>query len=598
MMYLIAQTWLFLAIACLIGMVISYFLIRNQKSERQSQLESEALDARHRAITVEKEMEEYRVRLAELEGMPQGARASRIAAREEVSARLTQLERELAATQASEKRLAEESSRLRAEVDAFRSRYLEARAKWDEYQAKAEALASAPQPLNLGAAQIVPDEGMRTRVIELEGKLAEFAKERERLTEQGRSLVARNKELERQVANTASGTERSGEALKSLQSRIGELEGQLVQAARDRDAMSQKSQQLTAQIRDLESRVINAGQGNDKSAEAAKGLLSRVSELEASLVIASRERDQASQQSQMLAARIAEAEQQAAHAGQRHEKSSGSVRTLQARIGELEGRLASGFGAARETDALRTRIADLQDKLSEAEVALSKSITTMRSETDPLRARISELESKLAHTAAAMTQSDTIGVMQSADNVVMREKLALAETRAAEAHTLAAQVESLERRIADMAEPRANADRVESQQLNSRIAELEQALEKAQRQEAEIPTLRLQIRNLDARLAEATTQGNRPIAGEDVDLLKARLADVESRLLSSAQSSMEFNSLRNRVVSLEALLHEAAKSRDEAAVLRSKVAELDGRLGQAMKAAAEAKSRGTENEAV
>ena len=46
MMYLIAQTWLFLAISCLIGMLMMYFLVRNQKSERQTQLEAEALDAR------------------------------------------------------------------------------------------------------------------------------------------------------------------------------------------------------------------------------------------------------------------------------------------------------------------------------------------------------------------------------------------------------------------------------------------------------------------------------------------------------------------------------------------------------------------------
>lgn len=598
MMYLIAQTWLLLAIACLIGMMMSYFLVRNQKSERQSQLESEALDARHRAITVEKEIEEYRGRLAELEGLPQGARASRIAAREEMSARLTQLERELATAQSAEKRLGEESARLRAEVDAFRTRYLEARAKWDEYQAKAEALASAPQPLNLGAAQIVPDESMRTRVIELEGKLAEFAKERERLTELGRSLGARNKELERQIANSAGGSDRSTEALKALQLKLGELEGQLSQAGKDRDAANQRSQQLATQMRDLEARFINAGQGTEKSAELAKTLQNRVSELESSLAIASREREQASQLAQSLAARMAEAEQQAAQAGQRHEKSSDTVKTLQARVSELESRLAAGFGAARETDALKSRVADLQDKLSEAEVALSKSLSTMRSESDPLRARIAELETRLANATAFSTQGDTIGVMQSADNVALREKLALAETKAAETDALAAQVETLKRQLSHLETPKPVVESVESQQLKVRVGELEQALEGAQRQAAEIPSLRLQLRNMEARLAEATASTSKSVGGEDVELLKARLADVESRLMSSAQSSMEFNSLRNRVVSLEALLHEAAKSRDEAAVLRSKVAELDGRLGQAMKAAAEAKARGTENEAV
>ena len=201
MMYLIAQSWLFLAISCLIGMLMMYFLVRNQKSERQTQLEAEALDARHRAITVEKEIEEYRARLAELEGLPASARASRIAAREEMAARISQLERDLSTTQTSEKKLAEESGRLRAEVDTFRTRYLEARAKWDEYKAKADALASAPQPLNLGTAQIVPDETMRKRVLELEAALAEAVREKDRIGEQARSFMARTRELERQVAN-------------------------------------------------------------------------------------------------------------------------------------------------------------------------------------------------------------------------------------------------------------------------------------------------------------------------------------------------------------------------------------------------------------
>ena len=104
--------------------------------------------------------------------------------------------------------------------------------------------------------------------------------------------------------------------------------------------------------------------------------------------------------------------------------------------------------------------------------------------------------------------------------------------------------------------------------------------------------------SLETRLTEALAAADKSGAGEDVGLLKARLADVESRLMASSQSTMEQQSLRSRVVTLEALLHEAAKSRDEAAVLRSKVAELDGRLGQAMKSMAESRARKPESEAV
>ena len=604
MMYLIAQTWLFLAISCLIGMLMMYFLVRNQKSERQTQLEAEALDARHRAITVEKEIEEYRARLAELEGLPASARASRIAAREEMAARISQLERDLSSTQTSEKKLAEESGRLRTEVDTFRTRYLEARAKWDEYKAKADALAAAPQPLNLGAAQIVPDETMRKRVLELEAALAETAREKDRIGEQARSFMARTRELEKQVANGAPAADsKPAEAIKAMQVRASELEGQLAQAFRERDGASQQIQQMLSRIRELESALAAASQSGERTQESSRAVQSRFTDLEASLVIATRERELAVQQIQQLTSRLADAERLAANAGQQSEKSSDSARQMQARIAELEGRLAAGFASARESDAMKSRVLDLQDKLSEAEVALSKSLNRLKQETDPLRSQIADLETRLAHAAATNTQGDTIAVLQSADNVELRAKLADAEVRAAKADGLAKEVEQLTERLsqAPTTAPTlvmTSVDPEEGRVLRARVTELELDLEHAQRQAAEAQSLKSQVTNLEARLSEALLVARKPEPSEDVSLLKARLADVEARLMAQNQSSAEVSNLHNRVAALEAMLHEAAKSRDEAAVLRAKVAELDGRLGLAMKAAAEARGRNPQNEAV
>jgi DNA repair exonuclease SbcCD ATPase subunit len=604
MMYLIAQTWLFLAISCLIGMLMMYFLVRNQKSERQTQLEAEALDARHRAITVEKEIEEYRARLAELEGLPASARASRIAAREEMAARISQLERDLSSTQTSEKKLAEESGRLRAEVDTFRTRYLEARAKWDEYKAKADALAAAPQPLNLGAAQIVPDETMRKRVLELEAALAETAREKDRIGEQARSFMARTRELERQVANGAPAPDtKSAEAMKAMQVRASELEGQLAQTFRERDGASQQIQQMLSRIRELESALATASQSGERTQESSRTVQSRVTDLEASLVIATREREIAVQQISQLTSRLVDAERLSATVGQQSEKSSDAARQMQARIAELEARLAAGFASARESDAMKSRVLDLQDKLSEAEVALSKSLNRLKQETDPLKVRISELETRLAHAAATNTQGDTIAVLQSADNVELRAKLADAEARAAKADVLASEVEQLTQRLSQaptaaptMVTP--SVDPEEARVLRARVTELELDLEHAQRQASEAQSLKSQITNLETRLNAALQIARMPEPSEDVSLLKARLADVEARLMAQNQSSAEVNNLHNRVAALEAMLHEAAKSRDEAAVLRAKVAELDGRLGLAMKAAAEARARNPQNEAV
>jgi chromosome segregation ATPase len=611
MIYLIAQTWLFLAIACLIGMLMGYFLLRNQKLERQSQLETEALDARHRAIAMERELEDYRGRLAELEGLPPSARASRIASREEMAQRIGELERELSGVRASEKSLTDESARMKAEADNFRTRYLEARAKWDEYKAKADALQQASAPLDLGGARMMPDDAMRKRLLELEGTLAEISKEKDRIGEQARSHMARVRELERQMAGSAPVPDaKTQETIKSMQVRLSELEGQLAQATGERDASALQIRQMLARIRELEGAGTGAAENGAGAARLAEAVQAR---------------DQALQEVAALSARLAAAEARAASGQSDRDAASNALNVSKARIAELEARLASGFVAARETDALRSRILDLQDKLAAAETAISKSLDRVRQETDPLKARIAELETRLAHAAATNTQGDTIAALQNADNVELRAKLVAAEERAMLADALKAEVETLNRRLAEtplmldtpvtedaqvealrqrISELETSLERAmarppqtvlqDTPDTTARVRDLETALERMQRQVAEAETLRAQVATLETRLADAVARARPSSPGDDTSDLSTRLADVEARLLAgtqaSAQVAAESGALRHRVQLLEAMLHEAAKSRDEASVLRAKVAELDGRLGQTMKALAEARA--------
>ena len=611
MIYLIAQTWLFLAIACLIGMLMGYFLLRNQKLERQSQLETEALDARHRAIAMERELEDYRGRLAELEGLPPSARASRIASREEMAQRIGELERELSGVRASEKSLTDESARMKAEADNFRTRYLEARAKWDEYKAKADALQQASAPLDLGGARMMPDDAMRKRLLELEGTLAEISKEKDRIGEQARSHMARVRELERQMAGSAPVPDaKTQETIKSMQVRLSELEGQLAQATGERDASALQIRQMLARIRELEGAGTGAAENGAGAARLAEAVQAR---------------DQALQEVAALSARLAAAEARAASGQSDRDAASNALNVSKARIAELEARLASGFVAARETDALRSRILDLQDKLAAAETAISKSLDRVRQETDPLKARIAELETRLAHAAATNTQGDTIAALQNADNVELRAKLVAAEERAMLADALKAEVETLNRRLAEtplmldtpvtedaqvealrqrISELETSLERAmarppqtvlqDTPDTTARVRDLETALERMQRQVAEAETLRAQVATLETRLADAVARARPSSPGDDTSDLRTRLADVEARLLAgtqaSAQVAAESGALRHRVQLLEAMLHEAAKSRDEASVLRAKVAELDGRLGQTMKALAEARA--------
>ena len=511
MFYLIAQTWLFLLIASLIGWAVGFAIAKDKKTQRHSQVEDELREERSRTIALGKEVEEFRSRVTELEGLPQGVRASRVAAREETLARLSQVERELEGARASEKKLSEEAERLRSDVDGFRQRYLEARAKWDEYQAKAEALAQAPAQLNLTEAHVVPDDSMRKRVMELEGLLAEAGKGRERALEQSKVLSSRVSELERLAATAGSGSEKAGEVSKGLQTRVNDLEVQLASTAAGRNQALEQTKLLTTRIGELEAQLASAGKGSERAGE--------------------------------------------------------QTRVLQARVSELEARLAAGISSARETDALRSRVADLQDKLGEAEVALSRAITVSKQD----------------------SAGDALAAKSIAEAAHFRLRVGELEGQLAAAQQLALEAQSLKSKVALLeARGPSTADA-------GRVAELERALDKARRQASDAQTLQAQVSSLESRLATAQNMiDQRTGSGEDVGLLKARLADLEARVMSSSQPSVEFESLRSRVMTLEALLHEAAKSRDEAAILRTKVAELDGRLGQAMKAVADSRPRESE----
>jgi chromosome segregation ATPase len=192
---------------------------------------------------------------------------------------------------------------------------------------------------------------------------------------------------------------------------------------------------------------------------------------------------------------------------------------------------------------------------------------------DALKAEVETLNRRLAETPLML---DT-PVTEDAQVEALRQRISELET-------------SLERAMARPAETVLK----DTPDTTARMRDLEAALERMQRQAADAETLRAQVATLDARLADALARARTESPADDKSELRTRLADVEERLLAGAQASAqvaaESGALRHRVQLLEAMLHEAAKSRDEASVLRAKVAELDGRLGQTMKALAEARA--------
>lgn len=458
MMYLIIQTWLFLGIAWLVGIVIGFALARDQRTQRQQEVETELHDARERAIAREKELDEFRARVAELEGLPEGARASRVAARDEMVTRIAELERDLNSARGNEARLAEEAERLHADVDGFRTRYLEARAKWDEYQTKAEALASAPPPLNLGEAQMAPDDTLRTRVMELEGQLAEAGRARDKAIDQLKTLMKRVGELESQTAAAGGGDDKA--QTKVLQSRIAELEGRLAagfSSARETDALKSRIADLQDKLSEAEvalSRAIGSTKAN------AEPLRARIAELE----------------SQLAAAKSASGTSLTALAETTH---------IQSRLSETEAKLIEAQRQADEVPKLKARLAAYEAKggkapdeevrrqqarVTELEQALDKA-RRQASEAQSLKAQITSLEARLAGT------DDRTGE----DVSLLKARLADVEAR------LIASSQST----------------VEFEQLRNRVFTLEALLHEAAKSRDEAAILRSKVAELDGRLGQA-----------------------------------------------------------------------------------------------
>ena len=168
MLYLIAQTWLFLAMAMLVGIMMGIALMWTRKTERHLEVEAELRDVRNRGFTLEKEHSEAHERIAELEGLSPGERVARIGARENMMTQIETLSRELDAARSGERRAGEESERARREAEEYKRRANEQHGRAEDLKAKLEA-----EPLTLGTVDTSHEtEQYRARIADLEGKLA------------------------------------------------------------------------------------------------------------------------------------------------------------------------------------------------------------------------------------------------------------------------------------------------------------------------------------------------------------------------------------------------------------------------------------------
>src|SRR6185436_13628758 len=120
MAYLIAQTWLFLTLAMLVGILMGIALMWTRKTERHLEVEAELRDVRNRGFTLEKDLGEAHERIGELEGLSPGERVARVGARENLMTQVETLSREIDAIRAGERRAGEETERARREAEEFK----------------------------------------------------------------------------------------------------------------------------------------------------------------------------------------------------------------------------------------------------------------------------------------------------------------------------------------------------------------------------------------------------------------------------------------------------------------------------------------------
>lgn len=488
MILLLTQIWGFLLIAWLLGMIVGGLMMWPRRSIRLKEVETDLRTARDRSVALDKEVTELRAKVGELEGIPEAERRSRVAAREELIARIARLETDVSVARNSELQAKDENETLRRE-----NRNLSVQLN-DERNKPAPVLELTPAQADTSAF----DEEIATHKAR--------ADEAQRLAEtkaaEAGALKSKLVDLEGRVARALEGA-RDADVFKN---RVLELEAQLRQ---EQMSASDRFSALSAKNADLEARLR-------EQQNSARMPVLEVSEL------AGLRRD--AEQMLVWKAKAGDLEQRLLALGDAREEAS----ELRQRVSRLESELAASTRETGSIQDLRARAADLETRLSAEQsraagdlLKVKDDLNSARTEGEILAARLADAEAKLEPFRAAASESASL-----------RTRLAETEARLASVERgyedpapLKARIVELEARARelDLAAKSAAQTSAETGPLRARIADLERRLVDAQRAQDEAAILRAQVAEMDGRLGQALRQA------ADAEALRARLAALEAK---------------------------------------------------------------------
>lgn len=488
MILLLTQIWGFMLIAWLLGMIVGGLLMWPRRSIRLKEVETDLRTARDRSLLLEKEATDLRARVGELEGIPEAERRSRVAAREELIARIARLETDVSMARNSELQIKEECDSLRRENKNLANQLNEERNK--------------PAPVLELTPALADTSAFDEEIAALKSRTEEAQRLAETKSQEAASLKSKLVELEGRVARAFEGA-RDADAFKS---RVLELEAQIRQ---EQNASAERFSALTAKNAELESKL------RDQESVARSSLLD-VSEL------AGLRRD--AEQMIVWKTKAGDLEQRlAAMSDARAEATE-----LRQRVSRLESELAANARENASLQDLRAKMADLETRLAAeqsrgaSDLLRAKSeLNTARNEADIFAARLADAEGKLEpmRTAAAETASLRVRVAD------LETRLASAERGAEDPAPLKARIAELEGRVRDLDHAAKSATQAgaEAAPLRARVTDLERRLVDAQRAQDEAAILRAQVAEMDGRLGQALRQA------AEADSLRAKLAALESK---------------------------------------------------------------------
>ncbi len=498
MTYLIAQIWLFIAVAAAIGLLFGWMFRGGVSSARFRELRRSLADAQAEAADQRREAAELAARAERRSSMAISPDAAQLqgelrAARE----RITRLESEAREASRTADRFAEEAEELRHRMADLMSRSggpgADERAAWRARMSELEAEA----------------ESLRRRLDQRDSEATEALE-----TKIG-FLEAESESLRQRVAELQAGDDGGASP-----ARVSELESEVEELRRLLAERPDPAEQ-DARVGALESERASLQHRLDALAqEIGDPLRARIAELESELEAT---RSSASQSDRATRAEAAS-----------------QIAALRAEADRLREELARRDAEARELDAMRARIGELETDL------------------DLSRTRAAEAEERVRTTRGDEDGCGDMVVANGGDELqVESARLKWRNSYlTSRIHFLETQLrEEEERRVTDADEaPELAAAREEAARLSARVAELEKVAAAHDRSDQPAPNveggggslewrnryLASRVRYLEQRLEERNASGQ--ALGDD---------EVRLKLAQAQEDLKEVPKLRARVLELE-----------------------------------------------